>query len=681
MSENLMGKLGEGLFFNSNSPPYDKKNENQITNELFKMILDKVKTFSFSPQDISIKKVEILLKLARESSDKERILYDNMGIAYNPEWINELEAVIKNPNSISGFNGFKGINANFFYKYLYEKQEANRLQEIIDFVNSPDFAKKITSGMGISYSKKAQGLKEFNKDGKPTLSTLSAFQTMSKKIQKTQRSIGSSNKDNREKVIDSALREMLDSAIIGFMLTTVEGLKNITEDLGLESLTLFQTATDTKALSDEELESILWHFFADQVNKYMKSSEQKRSSYLIYAIGKGDTLSIEKDLDKITKIDKAFETILQGNILNLYFLKNDKRYVLSITLKKSSCVEITTNYKENQNSSIDDSFFASNMNDFVEKILSAMQPYVSSEAQSSLESLKTPLITVLSRHKEESISFQEYGLALFGNQTTNIDYRKATIQGSFGEMFSAAIIQEKLNINSNLSNEVEILGQDLNEKSQQAHVDVLVKIGGEKIGIQAKQFNANSLFQIEHLYKGAYNVFEESIQRYVEDKNFVKYLRYAAYHLTNGTNDKITDYDFLNASFQNFSRIFDSAAAANLRGVANNFYLYNLNLIPLSMILCNIALGILSETSSRQWFSLERPYFELKTGKEKSKKEKEEQLAGEKEDEEEYLTEVYFDEGNLVTKYKKNNSNYLFNIKGNLNFVGLTIDIKKYIQK
>lgn len=191
------------------------------------------------------------------------------------------------------------------------------------------------------------------------------------------------------------------------------------------------------------------------------------------------------------------------------------------------------------------------------------------------------------------------------------------IQGTLGEQFFASIISKYIG-----TDKVTVMGQSLNALGQQAHIDIKIQIGNEIIGVQNKQYN--SILNIEnqiYFYKQKYNVYEESLIRYLSDENgeeenaenIVKYLRCLVNYGKKGyvsLDDEIIQ--ILLPYFQNFSRISDSKAVGDLKNQKNNFFVYNFRLIPLSFIVLQLINQIQSLNSRKRIENIGRDIFSLK---------------------------------------------------------------------
>lgn len=167
------------------------------------------------------------------------------------------------------------------------------------------------------------------------------------------------------------------------------------------------------------------------------------------------------------------------------------------------------------------------------------------------------------------------------------------IQGTLGEQLGVTLLKNK---NKNIK--YKILGQNRNSLDQEGHIDMLVTIDNEKIGIQAKQFNSQNVENLTYFYQDDYNIFGKSILRYIGDGNKEKELLFRLI----GTSISSSQEDFIDVSqyfmeyIENFSRIKDLKANEEVQNVSNNFFLYNFRLIPTSCIL----LQMLSKVKQQQ---------------------------------------------------------------------------------
>ena len=677
MSENLME------YILKNQYEEYKLNPEAIEEELLINIANKVAkpTEPQSQRDA----VNILLEGAENSWEKEKKLYQAMNksnISKNlPEtapWIKLLRNAMAGSETDFSAKQY-GFSQDYLYAFLDDYFDRKKMEEILRYISSKEFIQELSGKQKDSKLIVAR----------PSGKKITAFRNMSISRPKTFMS-GEKN---------DFIKNLLSDTAVIFVETVINEISSITSPNTIKKI--FYKGQEV--LSTEEMNKILLNFFKERAVAFMSSSKEKRESYLLVSNEKAHLeilknisaeLGFEKNIFLENGIQDILDKIMSNSSLNFTFVCQEGEvgtienpyYNLQIQLVKSSAVKIFSDYTptlEAKNSKeIDSISEIKNIADFANQIIKVIGQHFSDIDRAELNKLKGPLTRILSSHKPKDLDLFEYKQALFGNASSSA--RAATIQGSLGEIIGAALIDASIygikdyNKNSDIS-DVKVMGQSVNELSQQAHADIVVSIGAEKIGIQSKQFNANNYLTIQHFYAGQYNLFEDTISRYIPDENIVFYLRYACYQLLLGNNEAEIE-KYLSGSFLNFSRIIDIKADVELKNVENNFFLYNLVLIPTSAILCNIGINILTQKPRKKIFDLMPPYFDLnRNTKSSSKKQIELQEVGEEEREEnEYLQEVYYDPRTLITIYKKQGGTNKLRLKGPLNFVGLTLDLKQF---
>lgn len=219
-----------------------------------------------------------------------------------------------------------------------------------------------------------------------------------------------------------------------------------------------------------------------------------------------------------------------------------------------------------------------------------------------------------SKNSNNDLNFGKYVNSLFGktiikkSEMKEKDYldqiqaRKSKVQGTLGELLLTALLRMKVEVinklNSNNKITVSILGQDKNLLDQQSHTDIIVNINGEKIGIQAKQYNSNKFENKQTFYDEEVNVFGGKFIRYIaenssekdsiakDSKIILNYLRY----LTIEKTSPVDVSEYLSKYYARFSRIEDifEDIGQNDQRTFNNFISYNFGMIPMSLILQDI---------------------------------------------------------------------------------------------
>lgn len=680
MSENLME------YILKNQYEEYKLNPEAMEKELLINIANKVEK-PIEPQS-QRNIVDVLLEGAENSWEKEKKLYQAMNksnISKNlPEsapWIQLLKNAAEAAKIGSEINFSAeqyGFSQDYLYAFLDDYFDRKKMEEVLKYISSKEFIQELSGKQ---------------KDSKfiiarPSGKKITAFRNMAISRPKSFLSGGK----------NELIRDLLSDTASIFVDTVMEEINFMVESYNIKKF-----FNKNREISSEEMSKILFDFFEERAFAFMSSSKERRESYLLVS-NKNAHLEILKNIslelgfkENIfleNGIQDMLDKIMSNSSLHFTFVCQDGEmgtvanpiYNLQIQLVKSSAVKIFSDYvpaSEIKNpKEIDSIGSVENIVDFANQIITVIGQHFSEIDRVELNKLKGPLTRILSSHKPKDLDLFAYKQALFGNASSSA--RAATIQGSLGEIVGAALIDASLygikDYDKNFGiSDVKVMGQSVNELSQQAHADIVVSVKGEKIGIQSKQFNADNYLTIQHFYAGKYNLFEDTINRYIPDNNIVFYLRYACYQLLLGNNE-IEIEKYLSESFLNFSRIIDIKAEAELKNVKNNFFLYNLILIPTSVILCNIGINILNQKPRKKIFDLTSPYFDLnRNTKSLSKKQIELQEVGKEEREEnEYLQEVYYDPGTLITIYKKQGGTNKLRLKGPLNFVGLTLDLKQF---
>ena len=649
--------------------------------------------------------LDLILDMANSSWNKEKLLYKEFMSEEQPEkpnWIIAAENAKENtPNNIGESSPF-GIPINNIYTFLMSQEYKNIAEKVLKYISTKNFINDFTGKALDSFQQKAMALKK----GTTEKSKSTVLQTSSKTAKKTV----FIDTNNIKKVTPFFKQEILQPYTKRFVDEAIE----LIEEQVLDAIGVTRDYNDFK---NNKYYGYLYTFFKKEYYNWMNSFSDRRKTYRLeeytYMASKNEKVTVkamESDTiykEIIKQFEKTCDFIEDGDVdgeLKLPFLprwneqlglQKNEQYYLKIVLKKSSTICITTNYNYNKNkiskkeiNNLNNSNIK-NISDLSNAIIGIIKEHfkkgvtfteTNNRIQTNIEinkddavddflnKLIEPLKSVLESHKPDSINISTYISQLFGE--SDQENRATTIQGTIGEIIGAAILKLRLGEKG----EVSILGQSKNQLKQQAHADILVEIGNEKIGIQAKQYNSSGIFNIQYLYADDYNVFEDSILRYIEDKDIVKYIRYLSFqYLSNGKEPNIDSY-LLN-SYLYFSRIKDLKADVILRDIDNNFFMYNFTLIPTSLILCNIILNLLSElkkNSNKKIFNLEKPYVKLDKNK-KKKVEKEDGTIGESEDAELLTAIKYNDE--LETKYLVNGKQWR-TLKGNINFVGLTLSLK-----
>lgn len=649
--------------------------------------------------------LDLILDMANSSWNKEKLLYKEFMSEEQPEkpnWIIAAENAKENTsNNIGKFSPF-GIPIDNIYTFLMSQEYKNIAEKVLKYISTKQFINDFTGKALDSFQQKTMALKKGTTEKSKITVLRASSNTANSTIFTSTNDMNIIQSFFTDNILQPYTKQFVDEAI-----ELIE--KRVLNAIGLKP--------DYNDFKDNEYYNYLYTFFQKEYYNWMNSFSDRRKTYRLeeytYMASKNKKVTVKAiDSDTIYKeIIKQFKEtcnfIEEGDVdgeLKLPFLprwneqlglQKDEQYYLKIVLKKSSTIYITTNYNYDKNkiSKTEVNYLnvsnINNISDLSNAIIEIIKQHFENgvtftetnnrirtnieinkddAVDDFLDALKAPLENVLKSHKPNSINISTYISQLFGE--SDQENRATTIQGTIGEIIGAAILKLRLGEKG----EVSILGQSKNQLKQQAHADILVKIGNEKIGIQAKQYNSSGIFNIQYLYADDYNVFEDSIFRYIEDKDIVKYIRYLSFqYLSKGTEPNIDSY-LLN-SYLYFSRIKDLKADDILKNVDNNFFMYNFTLIPTSLILCNIILNLLSElkkNSNKKIFNLEKPYVKLDKNK-KKKVEKEDGTIGESEDAELLTAIKYNDE--LETKYLVNGKQWR-TLKGNINFVGLTLSLK-----
>lgn len=649
--------------------------------------------------------LDLILDMANSSWNKEKLLYKEFMSEEQPKkpnWIIAAENAKKNTsNNIDKSSPF-GIPINNIYTFLMSQEYENIAKKVLKYISTKQFINDFTGKALDSFQQKTMALKKDSTEKSKITVLRASSNTANSKTFTSTNDMNVIQSFFTNNILQPYTKQFVDEAI-----ELIE--KRVLNAIGL--------TPDYNDFKDNDYYNYLYTFFQKEYYNWMNSFSDRRKTYRLeeytYMASKDKKVTVKAiDSDTIYKeIIKQFKEtctfIEEGDVdgeLKLPFLprwnkqlglQKDEQYYLKIVLKKSSTIYITTNYNYDKNKIKEtevnylNNYNINNISELSNAIIEIIKQHfkkgitfteTNNRIQTNIEinkddavddflnALKDPLENVLKSHKPNSINISTYISQLFGE--SDQENRATTIQGTIGEIIGAAILKLRLGNKG----EVFILGQSKNQLKQQAHADILVKIGNEKIGIQAKQYNSSGIFNIQYLYADDYNVFEDSIFRYIEDKDIVKYIRYLSFqYLSKGTEPNIDSY-LLN-SYLYFSRIKDLKADDILKDVDNNFFMYNFTLIPTSLILCNIILNLLSElkkNSNKKIFNLEKPYVKLDKNK-KKKVEKEDGTIGESEDVELLTAIKYNDE--LETKYLVNGKQWR-TLKGNINFVGLTLSLK-----
>lgn len=303
----------------------------------------------------------------------------------------------------------------------------------------------------------------------------------------------------------------------------------------------------------------------------------------------------------------------------------------------------------------------------------------------------------INKDKKKIGIYKSYLNSLFGEAGS--ENRGSTIQGTLGEFITASLLaividgvqltEEKLN-NSDLQEDISAVyvnGQEVNKAGQQAHADIIVTIGTDRIGIQVKQYNSSDVNRnSQSFYKDDINIFGENslridgLGRYFtrigDDANIatkeasqyaqaaVKYLRELSLYNSNSENN-IDVSEILYPHILRFARIQDDlekGVEQSKKLTYNNFYVYNFALVPTSQILSQMIVNLDKELSNNK--SVPSGLFTLKPIKAEDGSDYDFQS---KEEEEAYP----------LILYRTKDSDYK-RIEGPLNFVGLTVNPSKW---
>lgn len=303
----------------------------------------------------------------------------------------------------------------------------------------------------------------------------------------------------------------------------------------------------------------------------------------------------------------------------------------------------------------------------------------------------------INKDKKKIGIYKSYLNSLFGEAGS--ENRGSTIQGTLGEFITASLLaividgvpltEEKLN-NSDLQEDISavyINGQEVNKAGQQAHADIIVTIGTDRIGIQVKQYNSSDVNRnSQSFYKDDLNIFGENSLRidglgryftqFGDDANIaikeasqyaqaaVKYLRELSLYNSSSENN-IDVSDILYPHILRFARIQDDleiGVEQSKKLTYNNFYVYNFALVPTSQILSQMIVNLDNELEKKK--SSPSGLFTLKPIK--------------AEEGSDYDFQSKEEEGACpLILYKTKDSDYK-RIEGPLNFVGLTVNPSKW---
>lgn len=202
---------------------------------------------------------------------------------------------------------------------------------------------------------------------------------------------------------------------------------------------------------------------------------------------------------------------------------------------------------------------------------------------------------------DKTYTFEQYLSRLFSNKIGNA---KTSTQGTLGEVIGTFLLNKIENGKSFWK------GSSLNELQQQAHIDILVTLNKENIGIQVKQYNA-SPFEAT-FYDGTYNIFNNDFIRYFNNEQGISdmdQLEAIRYFSILGNHEKEI-LKFLSCYIPSLTRFKDFKAEKELKDVENNFFLYNFRLIPASVIFASLLIEYENTIDETKFFDLSNYYVE-----------------------------------------------------------------------
>lgn len=404
-----------------------------------------------------------------------------------------------------------------------------------------------------------------------------------------------------------------------FSLTSILEKEHITKKGERKKKTLFQQMSYTKEnIKKEELQSLLEESLGEGLTDEFKADIKTQI----------DNALTNKEYNAIA-IKKLFKN---GNTQTTYtYKKGNDEIKYQLKIEAGSYFSVTVVQGKIQGQDIIDVFSElrgkitqntseNNSNEILQNLIKIIfQPlnekYNNSEKEEDLQTFKENVRPVLLNFFKNSLK-EYYSTNNKERRERNktpddfvsflFPHTQAGIQGTLGEQMLAACLHLK-NENSKIE-EISIKGQTLNERFQQAHVDIVVTISGKKIGIQSKQYNTRKIMNKITFYDESYNIFGDSLIRYLKTNNFsnpeelIKFFRYSS--LTQDENLVNNIEDILRPFYLNFARIEDPTAIDDLKGVQNNFFTYNFGLVPLSGILFFI-IKQLKESKDKKFFSID----------------------------------------------------------------------------
>lgn len=293
--------------------------------------------------------------------------------------------------------------------------------------------------------------------------------------------------------------------------------------------------------------------------------------------------------------------------------------------------------------------------------------------------------------------YKMYLNSLFGEAGSK--NRSSTIQGTLGEFITASLLAividgvpltEKAIKESNFQNDISAVyvnGQEVNQAGQQAHADIIVKIDGNNIGIQVKQYNSSDVNKnSQSFYKDDINIFGEKslridgLGRYfttigdsrdTEKMDASKYAQAAVQYLRelslyhSNSEQYIDVSELLYPHILRFARIQDDLEIGVKKAeelTYNNFYVYNFALVPTSQILSQMIINLDKEIEKSE--SSPHDLFTLKPIRAESGSN--------------YVFKEEKENSCPLILYKTDNNNDYKRIDGQLNFVGLTVNPSKW---
>lgn len=576
----------------------------QITKNIPNLSIDELKKVWDNTEDNVNKYFDPIIT---ESRDKEKCLYDALGISYSK-------------------------NSEISWKLLFDylgKDDEGTLEEILHIISSPAFIQRIV-GAEKNLSKELIQNTIIVNHG-------SIKQTAKEFIGRYADKIDFY--DNNSEQITATAGNIASELTQGI----IKDIQHLQEK---SSIVLSDTIGNIIDIDQKSIES--------EIKKILKNNTVKNEPVLakvrynenqerIYIFSKGSKLVcqindvtnpsiIQDTVDKVEEIEKLLKSSVSKH------RKLTKEYFLGLKPRaKNNAIQDINNNAYN--------FIAVLVEKIFDMLESALEEQIIKDPtiKKWFKELHRPLIEILIPHfqdfvkeqignsksyfykRENNCTITKYYIqSLFGASGTK--KRNTLVQGTLGEILFSAMLDKKLEEQDPQKNfEVKLLGQNFynftynNKKFSGQHpVDIAIIIGGEIIGIQAKQYNSKDIQRdTENFYGKDYNAFDDSFIRYLlpngkdnstefiknsDIDNLIKYLRYQSILLRKDNSTGISATNLLWNHYLQFGRIKEQISKIAIdelenakkqindkgNGIMNNFFTYNFALVPTSYILENI---------------------------------------------------------------------------------------------